>query len=114
MELTALGAPPRCCPARAAGASIGQSAAPALQGSQAAPPPGRLSLGGGAGGGALAQQARPICKSRRLRPPLAAPEVSRKETAALQPVGRRREPERRVTGAEERRGLGQGPARECR
>lgn len=47
-------------------------------------------------------------------PPLAAPEVSRKETAALQPVGRRGEPERRVTGAEERRGLGQGPARGCR
>lgn len=59
-------------PPRAPGAPIGQSSAPALEGSQAAPPPHWLRLGGGFRGGARTRQACPVCKSRRLRPPLPA------------------------------------------
>lgn len=101
-------------PPGAPGPAIGRSAAPALEGSQAAPPPRQLSPGGGAGAGRGLGRLALYVNSGGSAPPLAAPEVSRKETAALQPVGRRGEPERRVTGAEERRGLGQGPARGCR
>lgn len=116
--LAALGAS-RCCPAPRSWGPDWPERGPALEGSKAAPPPHWLRLGGGSRGGVRARQACPVCKSWRLRPPpppppLAAPEVSRKETAALQPVGRRGEPERRVTGAEERRGLWQGPAGDCR
>lgn len=102
-------------PPLATGAAIGWRAAPALEDSQDVLPPGPLGLGGGGGAGrGLGRLALYVNPGGSASLPLAAPEVSRKQTAALQPVGRSREPKWWVTAAEGLRGLGQGPARDCR